>query len=279
MSAHPLAPCDDSLLTFTVAGEAMAMAAAEVAEVGRVPPCTRIPNAPASLCGIANLRGRVVPVVSLAALLGEGSGQGTGQSAAAPRGAGARLLVLAGSAPIGLVVDAVASLGPDSAARRLDAHALLAREFSGLRRYAASQVPAMPADAVPTEVAAQDRLALVGLRLGAQDYALPLDKVDRVMRLPAVLTQVPQSDSAMLGTIALDGGLLPVVSLAILLGLPPSGASRASARILVADVEGARVGLMVERVTGTLAVPRSMIDAVPPLLTRSRGADRGDLPA
>jgi purine-binding chemotaxis protein CheW len=264
MSALPLAPRDDSLLTFMVAGEAMAMAAAEVAEVARVPPCTRIPNAPASLCGVAQLRGRVVPVVSLAALLGHGTGQGE----AAPKGAGARLLVLAGGAPIGLVVDAVAALGPDSAARRLDAHALLDREFSGLRRYAASRVPAMPADAAATLVAAQDRLALVGLRLGAQDYGLPMDGVDRVMRPPAQLTRVPQSDSAMLGTMALDGGLLPVVSLAVLLGLPPSGASQASARVLVAEVEGERVGLMVERVTGTLAVPRSMIDAVPPLLMR-----------
>jgi purine-binding chemotaxis protein CheW len=263
MSALPTAPRDDSLLTFMVAGEAMAMAAAEVAEISRVPPCTRIPNAPPSLCGVANLRGRVVPVVSLAALLG----QGTGQSDPAARNAAARLLVLAGGTPIGLVVDAVAALGPDSTARRLDARALLDRAFSGLRRYAASRVPAMPADVAPL-AAAQDRLVLVGLRLGAQDYALPLDKVDRVIRPPAALTRVPQSDSAMLGTIARDGGLLPVVSLAVLLGLPPSDTAAATARILVVAVQGERVGLMVERVTGTLAVPRDRIDAVPPLLTR-----------
>jgi purine-binding chemotaxis protein CheW len=264
MSAAPQALRDESLLTFTVAGEVMALAAAEVAEVSRVPACTRIPNAPPSLCGVANLRGRVVPVVSLAALLG----QGTGQSAPASRNAAARLLVLAGGAPIGLVVDAVAALGPDSAARRLDARALLDRAFSGLRRSAASCAPPMPADAAPLSVAADDRLALVGLRLGAQEYALPLDQVDRVMRPGAALAQVPQSDTAMLGTIALDGGLLPVVSLAVLLGLPPSEAAQASARILVAAVEGERVGLVVERVTGTLAVPRDRIDAVPPLLTR-----------
>lgn len=264
MSALPPAPRDDSLLTFTVAGEAMAMVAAEVAEVSRVPHCTRIPNAPASLCGVAQLRGRVVPVVSLAALLGQGSGQ----SDTAARGSAARLLVLAGAAPIGLIVDAVAALGPESEARRLDAQTLLDQAFSGLRRYAASRLPAMPTDAAPTAAAAEDRLALLGLRIGAQDYALPLDQIDRVMRLPAELTRLPQSDSAMLGTIALNGRLLPVVSLAVLLGLRPANAAQASARILVAAVQGECVGLMVERVTGTLAVPRGMIDAVPPLLTR-----------
>jgi purine-binding chemotaxis protein CheW len=264
MSAAPLAECDDNLLTFMVAGQAMAMAAAEVAEVSRVPPCTRVPNAPASLQGVANLRGRVMPVISLAALLGQ-DGRQT---------ATARLLVLAGSAPVGLVVDAVTALGQGSKARRLDPSALLDREFSAVRRFAASQVPAMPSGPAVERDGGGDRLALVGLRLGSQEYALPLDEVDRVMRPPEALTQVPHTDDVMLGAIAFDGGLLPVVSLAVLLGLPRSGADPASARVLVADVAGERVGLMVERVTGTIEVPRDRIDAVPPLLTRGAAEAR-----
>jgi purine-binding chemotaxis protein CheW len=260
----PITDGDDSLLTFTVAGQAMAMAAAELAEVARVPPCTRIPNAPASLFGVANVRGRVMPVISLAALLGEDAGQ----SAAASGGAAARLLVLAGGAPVGLVVDAVASLGRGEAARRLDPRALLARDYAVLRRHAAVPVPAMPMRPEIEPEGAEDRLALVALRLGAQDYALPLDQVDRVMRPPDALTQVPHRDDAMLGTIAFEGGLLPVVSLAVLLGLPPSDAAEGSARILVASLAGQRVGLLVDRVTGTITVRRDRIDAVPALLTR-----------
>jgi purine-binding chemotaxis protein CheW len=256
---------DDSLLTFMVAGQAMAMAATEVAEVGRVPACTRIPNAPPSLFGIANLRGRVVPVISLASLLGQGTPSGMG----AARVAGARLLVLAGT-PVGLVVDAVTSLGRGSAARRLDPRALLEREFSALRRTVASPMPVsvLPSDADGDREASADRLALVSLKQGAQEYALPLDQVDRVMRPPGAVTRVPQSDDAMLGTIALDGGLLPVVSLAVLLGLPTWDVPPASARILVVTVAGGRVGLLVERVSGTITVPRDSIDPVPPLLTR-----------
>ncbi|MBW4024026.1 MAG: chemotaxis protein CheW [Proteobacteria bacterium] len=255
---------DGSLLTFTVAGQAMSMAASEVAEVSRVPPCTRIPNAPPSLCGLANIRGRAVPVISLAILLGEGDQRG----AAASRSTSERLLVLAGDAPVGLIVDGVASLGHDSEARWLDPRALLDRAFSGFCRRAPSDVQIMQAGATMAVNAARHRLALVEVRLGAQVYALPLDKVDRVMRVPEALTQVPHSDGAMLGVLSLNDDLLPVVCLAVLLGLSRPDAAQASARVLVVVVEGVRVGLMVERVTGTISVAEDMIDAVPPLLTR-----------
>ena len=264
MLAQPVRDHADSLLSFTVAGQTMAVAAADVAEVGRVPPWTRIPHAPPSLLGVANIRGRVMPVVSLARLLGDDEGQ----IAAGPTGAAARLLVLAGGAPVGLVVDAVAALGRGDAAQRLDPRALLAREYAALRRHTAAQAPAMSAAPAIEPDHAQDRVALVALRLGGQDYALPLDQVDRVMRPPGALTTVPRSDGAMLGTIAFDGGLLPVVSLAVLLGLPPSDAAEVSARILIASIAGQRVGLLVDRVTGTIEVRRDNIDAVPPLLTR-----------
>ena len=264
MLAEAVTDRDDSLLSFTVAGQTMAMAAADVAEVGRVPPCTRIPYAPPSLLGVANIRGRVMPVISLAVLLGEEDGL----SGAAPAGAAARLLVLAGGTPVGLVVDAVAALGRGDHARRLDPRALLAREYAALRRHAAAQVPALPAAPAFEPDRANDRLTLVALRLGGQDYALPLDQVDRVMRPPGALTTVPQSASATLGTIAVDDGLLPVVSLAVLLGLPPPDAAEVSARILIASIAGQRVGLLIDRVTGTIEVRRDSIDAVPPLLTR-----------
>ena len=56
-----------------------------IAEVGRVPSVTRIPGAPGWLAGVANWRGRLLPVLDLRTLLG----------APDPRlGSSARLLVL-----------------------------------------------------------------------------------------------------------------------------------------------------------------------------------------
>lgn len=59
-----------SLLTVQVGDERFALPASDVAEVIRPPAVTRVPLGPPSLLGVANLRGAVMPVVSLHRLLG-----------------------------------------------------------------------------------------------------------------------------------------------------------------------------------------------------------------
>jgi chemotaxis signal transduction protein len=74
-----------------------------VAEVGRVPALTRIPGAPDWLAGVANWRGRLLPVLDLRPMLGA-------ERAALSRAA--RLVVLAdGGLCAGLLVDAVEGTG------------------------------------------------------------------------------------------------------------------------------------------------------------------------
>lgn len=82
-----------------------------VAEVGRAPGITRVPGMPGWLAGVANWRGRILPVLDIRELLG---------AEPAPLGSHARLLVLAeGSVVVGMLVDAVegtTTLGNDVAA-------------------------------------------------------------------------------------------------------------------------------------------------------------------
>jgi purine-binding chemotaxis protein CheW len=74
-----------------------------VAEVGRVPSVTRIPGAPAWLAGVANWRGRLLPVLDLRSLLG---------ADATTLGRSARLVVLsADGVSAGIIVDAVDGTG------------------------------------------------------------------------------------------------------------------------------------------------------------------------
>ncbi len=240
-------------LTFTVAGETLALPAAEVAEVARVPACTRVPNGPAGLRGLANLRGLVLPVVSVASLLGR----------AEPAGGG-RLLVLAGAAPVGLVVDRVDALGAGSAGRQIDTHALLGQAFGGWRSGSVAHGAPVPEAAPAGPAQARRTLALLGLRVAGQDYALKLGAVAGVIRMPATLAGVPRSGAAMLGVAAWRGGLLPVVSLAALLGLPAG----APTRIAVTVLGDLRVGLAVDGVPGTLGVAPDAVDPVPAVLTR-----------
>jgi chemotaxis signal transduction protein len=72
---------------------------ASVAEVGRAPAVSRVPGVPAWLSGVANWRGRILPVLDLRTLLGADGGDPHEHS---------RLLVLAsGSIVVGMLVDSV----------------------------------------------------------------------------------------------------------------------------------------------------------------------------
>ncbi|MBV9098630.1 MAG: purine-binding chemotaxis protein CheW [Frankiaceae bacterium] len=80
-----------------------AVALDSVAEVGRVPAVTRIPGGPDWLAGVANWRGRLMPVLDLRGLLGADR---------TPFASSARLVVLVDDGvSAGLVVEAVEGTG------------------------------------------------------------------------------------------------------------------------------------------------------------------------
>jgi purine-binding chemotaxis protein CheW len=251
------------VLTVGVAGEILALPASTVREVLRPAPLTRVPHAPVSLLGLSNLRGAVLPVLSLARLLG--------QEAAAPTPA-SRVVVMDGGTPVGLLVDSVASLGGGAKARPIDLPSLLARDFGALAQGRPRRAAAIAAPEAETE--AEQALALVAFRIAGQDYALPLDKVAEVARLPAEVLALPQAETAMLGLVPFRGGLLPLVSLHVLLGLPAGDATAEAARIVVTRLGGHAVGLVVDAMKAILRVPESALDPVPPVLSRGLGEAR-----
>lgn len=251
-------------LTIRLGGESLALPAGMVREVLRLRPLTRLPHAPASLLGLANLRGAVLPVVSLARLLRRPERTPTAET---------RLVVLDGEAPVGVLVDAVVALG--AGGTPLDTlGGMLAQEFaappSHARRLGGDTADAGEAAATggPAE------LALLTCGIAGQDYALALDQVAAVVKLPAAVTLVPHSDQAMLGVIPFHGRLLPLVSAHALLGLPTDELDHARARILVVHLGRMAVGLVVERTDAILRVPETAIDPVPPVLTRAAGEAR-----
>ncbi|HET7312335.1 MAG TPA: chemotaxis protein CheW [Mycobacteriales bacterium] len=76
-----------------------AVSLASVAEVGRMPSVTRVPGTPGWVAGVANWRGRILPILDLRSLLG---------ATEVPLGTSARLLVLSGDGvSVGLLVEAV----------------------------------------------------------------------------------------------------------------------------------------------------------------------------
>jgi purine-binding chemotaxis protein CheW len=266
-----LADDERILLTFRVVDRRLAVDPARVAEVVRRPPLTRVPHAPLGLVGVANVRGRIVPVIALAQLLGLAEKDVSLD----------RLIVLDGPNPVGLAVDEVTGLktgvGDLSSAHddgfvsaaRLDA--LLEGAFAAFRRGSASNHTAPHPQRAPSEPSAE--IALLAFELADQPYALPLETVREVTAAPPDLARLPGTDAAMLGVTNVRGVLTPVVSARVLLGLP-SAPLGPEARVVITAVGEATVGVAVDRVSAILRAPPTRIGAVPGLLNRGAGEAR-----
>jgi purine-binding chemotaxis protein CheW len=99
---------DAQVVVLRVQGGDYAVPINRVQEIVRVPEITRVPHAQAGVEGVINLRGRVLPVVDLAARLALGITQ---------RARSARVVVVdGGSESVGLLVDGVSEVLRVSAA-------------------------------------------------------------------------------------------------------------------------------------------------------------------
>jgi purine-binding chemotaxis protein CheW len=281
---------DQRFLTFKSEGRFYALPAASVSEVVRMPPLARVPQAPRSLMGLANLRGSVLPVASVRALLGRQEVATTHAS---------RLIVLDGASPVALAVDEVSNLvrvapgkvktaeagiaseagerlsgvfeiGAD-VTKILDVPELLRRGFeqSAPRRQAvAASVGAKPAESASIEATRQ---RLVTFDVAGQEYALPLDSVREIVTTPESLTVVPGSDDAVRGVMPYRDGLLPLLSLRKLLGLPSAVLSRE--KVLIVAVGDVLIGFVADRTRAVLAVDPDRVEPAPPVLAARAGGE------
>jgi purine-binding chemotaxis protein CheW len=283
-------------LTFRLGERRYALPAAEVTEVVAVPAMTRVPQSPAALLGIANLRGAVLPIASLRGLLGV-------PEEAARRNA--RAIVLNVGASVALVVDAVDALemvepgriearqaelgveagervngafqtGKDGAAAKiLDIKALLEAAFA--QRSRAERRPRGTGVAQGADHAARDETArphemLVTFEVAGQEFALDLDAVQEV--LPAVQSRaaIPRAEAVVLGVTSLRGALLPLLSLRALLGFPMEATQRRE-KVVVMNVGGAQVGLVADAARAVVAAEEELIDPVPTVLAARLGGE------
>jgi purine-binding chemotaxis protein CheW len=279
-------------LTFRVDQRLYALPADEISEVIRLPAVARVPQSPKSLLGVANLRGSVLPLASLRALLGRG------EAATSPN---ARAIVLDGPAPVALAVDAVdalvtldtdrvetrqAQLSADDGellrgafktgagqdvAKILDVKSLLEADFVPRAR----APRAAPVSLGPSQQAAEDSAPeqmLVTFEVADQEYALSLDHVQEILPAPANLAVVPRAEALVLGVAAFRNTLLPLLSLRGLLGFP-EGAMGDLQKVIVTPVAGVLVGLVADRMRSIVRAGPQSIDPTPPVLAARAGGE------
>jgi purine-binding chemotaxis protein CheW len=286
---------EKQFVVFRCANGAFAFPLGDISEVLRLPRLVHMPLAPRSLLGLGNWGGVVLPVVSLANLLGFPT--------PTPDNA-ARVIVTGGAAPIGFVVDRINSLMtvPADRVRSADAGAgsidpvlldgvvkgaegddtikilnlerLLRDEFAHIGAPGSrGQMPVSMAGATKTSTPAERRqlVSFLSFVLQRQEYGIPLDRVREIVPLPAYISEVPRAETAVLGVVTLRDRLLPLVSLRALLGLPADVAPEQHGKVVVLSMGRGSVGVVADRTREILHVDANSIDPAPALLTRGAG--------
>ncbi|MBX2986844.1 MAG: purine-binding chemotaxis protein CheW [Bdellovibrionaceae bacterium] len=98
------------------------------------------------------------------------------------------------------------------------------------------------------------------LELGGESFAIPLLSVREVIARPDT-TPVPQMPSAFLGIINLRGQVLSVLDLRLKLSIKPKDSEESA--VIILDLEGYRMGVLVDRVNSVLPMNPEEISANP----------------
>lgn len=281
-------------VTFMAGDEVFAVEMAPVQEIIRVPTMVRVPLSPPTLEGLANLRGKVLPIVSLRRALGFAERESDDTS---------RAVVVDLGQPMGFVVDRVASVvGVDASKiegvegiqgtvntellsgliKDVGGHAmvmvlnfekLIAQEFAQLTDLYQRQNGNLQSGlhggqhSASEERNSEEELHLVSFAVAKQEYAIAIEDVQEIVQVPEQIVQVPHAQSHVLGVMTLRNRLLPLVALRRMFALPEQSANEQS-RIVVVAIRGASVGIVVDNVNEVLRVPRRNVETMPSLLAR-----------
>ena len=106
-----------------------------------------------------------------------------------------------------------------------------------------------------------DMIDIIAFRLHQQEFCVKTTTI-REIRGWAPSTPIPHSPPEVLGVMNLRGSVIPIIDLAYKLGMSSTEADQRSA-IVVAEVHEMIIGMLVDRVSDILTVPRSQIQPIP----------------
>ncbi|HWR16396.1 MAG TPA: chemotaxis protein CheW [Terriglobales bacterium] len=104
-------------------------------------------------------------------------------------------------------------------------------------------------------------LHIVGFRVGAETFGVPITCVHEIVRVPEI-TSVPDSPEFVEGVINLRGKIVSVVDLRKRFGEQHTSTDKKN-RVIVVDSEGKLVGLIVDSASEVMRIPHSEIEPPP----------------
>jgi purine-binding chemotaxis protein CheW len=279
-------------VTFHIDEGIFAVPLAEVQEIIRMPAVVQVPLSPASLEGLANLRGTVMSITSLRRIF---------RYPDLAHDDATRVVVINQGTPIGLVVDrmaAVVTAEPDqiesvasieatvntdllrgmikAADGRgmimiLDPLRLVENEFGGVTGRVDRFAAEVASDNIAGAAETSDELQLVSFEVAEQEYALAIENVQEIVQVPERINRVPRTDHHVLGVVTLRNRLLPLVSLREMFGLPAAPLDERNKIVVVPLPDQTSVGIVMDTVREVLRVSRKLVDPVPGLIRSGRG--------
>jgi purine-binding chemotaxis protein CheW len=116
------------------------------------------------------------------------------------------------------------------------------------------------------DMTSDDDEQVVVFRLHKEEFGVPIDSVQEIVRVPEELTHVPKAPPFVEGVINLRGSVLPVIDLRRRLGMPTVERSDRQ-RVMVFLISGMRTGFIVDSVAEVLKIHKSSIEPAPHLST------------
>ena len=111
---------------------------------------------------------------------------------------------------------------------------------------------------------APDVVAAVAFTVGPGRYALPIERIREVLKMPWIAA-LPRTPEFLLGVVNVHGRVIPTLDLRPLLGHPPRPADRDTRLVTVRMRQGAdaEVGFRVDRVLGPTEIAQAALEPPP----------------
>jgi len=277
------------LVTFRLGQAEFGADIMDVKEIIRVPDITKVPNAPDYVVGACNLRGNVLPIV-------DGRTRFNLEKKAIDEYSRVLVIDVDGKAT-GMIVDKVSEVmkantvdieEPPNIVKNVDADYLqgvvkleqgnrlimlldVVKALKVTQEHKEQEQDLKEQGGFTQDVnalEATEEEQLVSFVLGKEEYALGIMQVNEIIRVPPIV-QVPNCDSYIEGVISIRDQLLPVLNLRVYFGMEHKGIDDHT-RILVVNMGEITAGLLVDKVSEVLRVPKSLIQK-PPKLSRQSG--------
>ena len=278
----------NEFVTFSIAGEVFAINMSPVQEIIRVPEIVKVPKSPPSLMGLANLRGKVLPIINLRKVF-ELPEKNIDEAS--------RAIVVDLGQTLGFLVDNVSSvinaeetkietcseiksivksdflkgvikdIAKFKMVMILDIEKVIEKEFSEIIQCSSKEYEVISKEQSSEEEILADERQLVSFTVASEEYAIPIENIQEIVQIPERITKVPNSEQSIIGIMNLRDKILPLASLRKLFGFPEEKLTEQS-RIVVLSMGSLSVGIVVDSVREVLRVSESLIEPVPSIILK-----------